>query len=158
MISITFMLRNTPEDKAVDILNEVGIVFVKELGKIVPFPFAPPALGATFRRIGTISGEPAVSLLSRGLEHYVWAGATAIDTAPYKMWSFDIQCPNHSIAIPDRNTSKFHILKSNQVSTLFSNVALALSQVVDVEVAYNDDHARHGVNFQHGTPTKDEHW
>jgi hypothetical protein len=158
MISITFTVKSINEAKAAKILDEIGIAFVKELGKATPSGFAPPAMGAIYRRIGTAAGEPSLSLLSRGLEHYVWAGATAIDEPPYTLWVFDIQSPDHVLAIVDKKRPTIRALVPDQVSTLFRNLAQRLSELVDVEVSYDDDHARHGVIFHHGTPTKDEHW
>jgi hypothetical protein len=157
MIIISFVINNVSEDKATQLLHQIADQTIACINK-VHLNAIIAGTPRIYRRESDKPGEPALTLVSRTLEHYLWASATALDEPPHKTWTLDIQCPTHSIAIPDKSQPKVHTLKPDQVSTLLQNLAQRISQLVDVEVSYNDDHTRHGVIYHHGTPTKDEHW
>ena len=157
MIAISFKVKNTLEEDATKLLQQLADHTIDQINQHIPKPIIT-GTPWVYRRESQKSGEPKVDLITRELEHYLWASATALDKPPYEIWSFHIQCPNHSIPIPDRDSPEIHIIKPNQVSALFKSLALNLSKMVDVEVRYNDDHTRTGLTYQNGNITEEEHW
>lgn len=157
MIASSFIIKNTTEEKAEQLLQQIADLTKSYINKIHP----KAILAGTpwiYKRSSNKPGEPPLILITRTLEHYLWVSAEAADEAPHKTWIFDIHCPNHVIAIPDRDYPKIHILKPDQVSTLFRNLAQAISKLVNTEVSFNDDHTRTGIIYQKGKATKEEHW
>jgi len=157
MIGIDFRINNSSEAKATNLFQKLGYLFNDETARLLPFPFVPSMMDCIYQRTGTKSGEPAVELINRGLEHYIRASAHPTDRAAHS-WLFRLQCSEHIIAVDQPGVSRFHILKSEEVSTLFQSLAQKISKLVDGEVSYDDDHTHHTVTFRNGTPTKDEHW
>ena len=157
MIAISFKVTHTSEEKATKLLQQIADHTIEEINKHIPKPIIT-GTPWVFRRESKESGEPKVALITRELEHYLWASATALDTPPYEIWSFHVQCPNHAIPIPDRDSPQIHILKPNQVSKLFKSLATNFSKMVEAEVSYNDDHTRTGLTYQNGNAIKEEHW
>ena len=157
MIATSFVLGKISEEKAAQLLQQVGDYTIDQINKIKP----KAILTGTpwiYRRESKEPGEPSISLITDIMEHYLWLSAKAVDRPKHETWIFDIQCPNHAIAIPDRTKPEFHILKPDQVSQLFFNLAKGISTIIDVEVGYFDDHTNRGVKFLNGKITEKEHW
>lgn len=157
MIGIDFQINNSSEAKVSSLFQQLGYLFNDETARLLPFPFVPSMMDCIYRRTSTKNGEPAVELINRGLEHYIRASATPTGKAAHS-WLFRLQCSEHVIAIDRPGISRFHILKSDEVSTLFQSLAQKISQLVDAEVSYDDDYSRRSVIFRNGTATKDEQW
>ncbi len=157
MIAISFIIKNVSEEEAAKLLQQIADHTIEQINQHIPKPIIT-GTPWVYRRESKEPGEPKVALITREVEHYLWASATALDTPPYEIWSFDFQCPNHSISVPDRDSPEVHILKPDQVSTLFKSLAINFSKMVKVEVSYNDDHTRTGLIYQNGNVTEEEHW
>ena len=157
MIAISFIIKSLSEEEATKLLQKIADHTIEQINQHIPKPIIT-GTPWVYRRESKEAGEPKVALITRELEHYLWAGATALDTPPYEIWSFDLQCPNHTIAIPDRDSPQIHILKPNQVSKLFKSLATNFSKMVEAEVSYNNDHTRTRLTYQNGNAITEEHW
>ena len=157
MIAISFVMGKISEENAAAILQQVGDHTITQINKIQPKAILT-GTPWVYRRVSQEPGEPSISLITDVLEHYLWLSAKAVDRPKHETWIFDIQCPNHAIALPNSTQPQFHILKPDQVSQLFYNLAKGISTIIDVEVGYFDDHTKRGVKFLHGKITEKEHW
>jgi hypothetical protein len=157
MIVISFVIGKTPEEKAHQLLQQITDQIISQMDKIIPNTLMNASTWI-YRRESDKPGEPSIALITDTLEKYLLVSAKSVDEPDHLTWIFSIECPNHAIAIPEIDKPKFHILNPDQVSKLFNEIAKKLSNIVAVEVGYNNDHTRTGIIYKQGKATKEEHW